>query len=664
MARYTRKGSEDVSRGKYPPALRRFALTLHFYSPKAYGYVRSTFNTCLPHPRTVQKWYENVEGEPGFTKESFFALKMKTESTNYPIFGGLVIDEIAIRRRIEWDGNKMYGYADIGNGLDGDSVIQAKEAFCFLVTAINASFKVPVGYFLVDGVSGRQRANLVKQCLERIHETGVKIVSLTFDGCPSNVAMISHLGCSITKPVFNHPVTKSPVACILDPSHMVKLVRNAFHVYQTFVDKDGNKIKWDYLSLLNTVQETEKFHLANKLRTQHIEYGNQKMKVKLASQLFSNSVADAIDFCREELSIHMFHNSEATTRFIRVINNLFDIFNTRNIYQSGFKKALNADNASKIFSYLDEAHKYLTTLRIENGTLLINTQRKVGFLGFIGCMDILRLFFTTLIESKELVFFPFYKVSQDHLELFFGNIRSHGGANNNPTARQFKAAYKKLLVHIEIKNASTGNCSALENISILNCTSAIQRINKTTPTSSIELGSQVDISEDEEDINCFYENLTEFSSQVIAHIAGSVVHILMKKIKCDTCVGALLAHSTNRLHKFTLAKDKGGLLYASNDVIALCKISEAVIRTRQMNNNIKMGLLVSKVMRNFAGSNVFRDIACHDFGEFPTSSHVTDLMKAVIEKYISIRLHFLLKNDKKQLPKRQLLNKFIIFRGE
>lgn len=63
-----RKGSEDFSKGKYPPVLRSFALTLHFFSPKAYEYVRRTFYTCLPHPRTLQKWYEKTEGEPGFTK--------------------------------------------------------------------------------------------------------------------------------------------------------------------------------------------------------------------------------------------------------------------------------------------------------------------------------------------------------------------------------------------------------------------------------------------------------------------------------------------------------------------------------------------------------------------------------------------------------------------
>ena len=35
-----------------------------------------------------------------------------------------------------------------------------------------------------------------------------------------------------------------------------------------------------------------------------------------------------------------------------------------------------------------------------------------------------------------------YKFSQDHLELFFGAIRSSGGFNINPTAQQFTAACK------------------------------------------------------------------------------------------------------------------------------------------------------------------------------------------------------------------------------
>lgn len=52
---------------KCPDELKCFALTLHFYSPKAYKYVRNTLNKCLPHCRTIQKWYENIHCKPGFS---------------------------------------------------------------------------------------------------------------------------------------------------------------------------------------------------------------------------------------------------------------------------------------------------------------------------------------------------------------------------------------------------------------------------------------------------------------------------------------------------------------------------------------------------------------------------------------------------------------------
>lgn len=43
-----------VSR-KYSVDLRKFALTLNFYSPKAYEFVRNEFNCVLPHSRTLGK---------------------------------------------------------------------------------------------------------------------------------------------------------------------------------------------------------------------------------------------------------------------------------------------------------------------------------------------------------------------------------------------------------------------------------------------------------------------------------------------------------------------------------------------------------------------------------------------------------------------------------
>lgn len=64
-----------------------------------------------------------------------------------------------------------------------------------------------------------------------------------------------------------------------------------------------------------------------------------------------------------------------------------------------------------------------------------------------------------------------YRINQDHLELFFGLIRRHGGYNNNPNILQFRAAYKKTLNHLELRSSFTGNCTPLDNYSILNSTS-------------------------------------------------------------------------------------------------------------------------------------------------------------------------------------------------
>lgn len=69
-------------------------------------------------------------------------------------------------------------------------------------------------------------------------------------------------------------------------------------------------------------------------------------------------------------------------------------------------------------------------------------------------------------------------------------------------------------------------------------------------------------------------------------------------------------------------------------------------------------------MRNLIDHQLFSDIDFHQMGDFPMGNHVTDLIKCVIEKYLNIRLHFLLKNSMAKTNKRQLLNKYILFQGK
>ena len=72
---------------------------------------------------------------------------------------------MAIKKHISWDGKKYNGYVDLGNGIKDDYLPVAGDALVFMVVAIDESWKVPRGYFFIDGLSGAERANLVNVCL-------------------------------------------------------------------------------------------------------------------------------------------------------------------------------------------------------------------------------------------------------------------------------------------------------------------------------------------------------------------------------------------------------------------------------------------------------------------------------------------------------------------
>lgn len=60
-------------------------------------------------------------------------------------------------------------------------------------------------------------------------------------------------------------------------------------------------------------------------------------------------VADAIDFLRT-LNHQNFQKSEATTQFVRILDKLFDMMNSRNAYGTGYKSPLTLNNKNYWFN--------------------------------------------------------------------------------------------------------------------------------------------------------------------------------------------------------------------------------------------------------------------------------------------------------------------------
>lgn len=185
----------------YSDELKAFALTLHFYSPRAYCYVRSVFDSCLPNPTYLRSWYSKCDGDPGFTEESFKSIRALATNSCRPIYVNMVFDEMAIKSLVEYNvssgtSSSHSGYVDMGFGIKSDEQNLASQVLVFILTCINMNWKVPIGYFLVKGTGAEMKASLVRTALVLCQEANIHVVGLTFDGAKENLSMARILGCN------------------------------------------------------------------------------------------------------------------------------------------------------------------------------------------------------------------------------------------------------------------------------------------------------------------------------------------------------------------------------------------------------------------------------------------------------------------------------------
>lgn len=102
--------------------------------------------------------------------------------------------------------------------------------------------------------------NIIRESLVRLHVIGVRVVSLTCDGPSQNFSMIRKLGAVLDimdmRPFFFHPEEHPhKIQVLLDPCHMIKLLRNVYSTGGVFIREDGQEIKWQYIEELHKLQE-------------------------------------------------------------------------------------------------------------------------------------------------------------------------------------------------------------------------------------------------------------------------------------------------------------------------------------------------------------------------------------------------------------------------
>lgn len=488
------------------------------------------------------------------------------------------------------------------------------------------------------------------QVINFLESNNVDIVSLTFDGHKSNIGMCKLLGVSFELENFTPWFTSlkgNLIYVLLDIVHMMKLLRNNLEAKKVFFDGNGDKIMWSYFTELNKIQNSEGVHLGNRLTDRHINFKNEKMKVFLVTQLFSNSVADAMSYLAESSSPEhtSFKDSDATAKFTKMINNIFDIFNSKSFFGKGYKAAISRSNCKRIFEYLSECKDYLKNIMVlqdDEKCSVYDSAIFTGFLGFlIAIENFENIFNTYVLKENDLKYVCTYKLSQDHLETFFSVIRCHGGYVHNPSCLQFYYIYRKLLVNKKVKAGDNGNCQDDETDII--CTEPF-----------IDIGENNDeiLKDDEQEFSQSFDNnlkdvcISEYVDDVVKYISGFVQKSILKQLTCNSCKDFIKSspQDENRLITHKKYGDWAHMVKPNEELYRLCLLCEKIFRTEQNTQNIyNRNYLITKVMRYSTDLHFFNDLNDHILDLDVLDSHIYFLMKSISTKYFTARSHHFLK---------------------
>ena len=421
------------------------------------------------------------------------------------------------------------------------------------------------------------------------------------------------------------------------------------------------------------------------------------MNVKVAAQTLSSSVADAMEYLMKSGHPN-FADAKGTIRFIRIIDQLFDLLNSRNPFGKGFKKPLFLHDDARWKSTIDRSINYLMSLTDKSGTPLIRHRRKTFVLGFIAALKNFGELASLLLTrpGNPLKYILTYKFSQDHLELLFACIRGKNGFNNNPNVQQLKSSLKKILLRNSIIGSKHGNCLTFQEQSAGSIFS-LKWTKRRAP-----LVEQEELSDEDakyiEHLAAGLETyeLTTHKQAILGYIAGYIVRKITKQIQCPTCNAALYFNPeimrAVKDHYYTAfnspvhfhlinSKNRGGLLFPSLHVIKIVNMCEKVFRVAVMGvnsgkqeisskKNLRF-LMVHLINQELAEECFFPELHDHinDHEILTEDMHSSQLLKKIIDRYVGLRLKTYGKHYTKDILHKdkigvcQQSTKMVLFKG-
>ena len=176
--------------------------------------------------------------------------------------------------------NELFGFVDPSDGQQGVET-EATEALVFMISSLKLHGRLPIAYYLTNGLSGEAMADLVRNAIQALDARSCRVRVITMDGAACNVSMAKH-GITNINPRFTLPGIDHDIYIYFDPCHMINLEKCG--EWQT----THGPAKWDHIKLVHSTQDSVGLRLGTRLTSRHINFQNNKMKVSLAVQTLSS----------------------------------------------------------------------------------------------------------------------------------------------------------------------------------------------------------------------------------------------------------------------------------------------------------------------------------------------------------------------------------------
>ncbi|KAH7978767.1 hypothetical protein HPB49_006698 [Dermacentor silvarum] len=458
------------------------------------------------------------------------------------------------------------------------------RALLIMFNPMFESWVQPIARYATKGAApGWVLAKIVMNTVLELSEHGAKVVAVNSDGAGNNKSMWTHLAISGklagAQYKIAHPcIDGAFLHFMCDVPHIIKSVRNRMmkHKYGLIGEHQANYQHYERLF------ETEKkahIKVVPKLTEYHVKPQRlQTMNVRLATQLFSQSVGIGLEVYRQ-LTVPGFADSTGTEEFTLLMNDLFDILNAK-VPPDGIKKG------SPKIQFLKDFLEMMNRTESNKNVKLFASAQTVESIR-VTLMSILSLI--EFLDSKGVNYILTGSLNQDPLERFFGLLRSFGGDEDHPMVTKFSQIFRILSLYTPVKMAVKENCetgsdrillSAFESLGAKRKDALRQKsVHKELVWKKLMAIPFTELCSAADDHGY---NAPAPETTALYYLAGYVAFKLRKTTRCENCMKEALGSHNSLPPEAVLVIERafvtGSLVFPSNNLFTYISSVEHTFR--------------------------------------------------------------------------------------